>query len=196
MNSASTITSDYELWCDNAYKKGLLGSSFFTVGILLTVITGIYANTKGRKFSLVLSWLIGSGAVLAIGLTAFHYSITIVMYALMGSFVAYLHMNRLYANEIGDTEFRNKANGVIAIAWVGGELPMIIISCYVTNWKILVAVFVTIPIVISCFCLCLLKETPLFLVARNKVKEFKDVLAYIAGVNNRKLDDKFDELGT
>ena len=40
----------------------------------------------------------------------------------------------------------------------------------------------------------LIKETPVFLASKNKVKEFKKSMIYISTVNNKKLDfNKFDE---
>jgi hypothetical protein len=42
-----------------------------------------------------------------------------------------------------------------------------------------------------------IRESSIFLMSKKKVKELKEVLRYIAGVNGKEenLDSKFDELG-
>ena len=38
-----------------------------------------------------------------------------------------------------------------------------------------------------------MKESPLFLLSKRKLEEFKHIIKHIAKVNKKKLDDDFDE---
>jgi len=49
INSLPTITLEYELYCEDSWKKGLLGTSLFVVSIITTFFGGILANNNGRK---------------------------------------------------------------------------------------------------------------------------------------------------
>ena len=40
VNSPPTITTEFGLYCDNAWKKGLLGTVFFVSGTTMTLIFG------------------------------------------------------------------------------------------------------------------------------------------------------------
>ena len=58
---------EFGLYCENGWKKGLLGTSLMLSDILSVMIYGILANEKGRKFSLLLSFSILSVSLFLLG---------------------------------------------------------------------------------------------------------------------------------
>ena len=88
--SPPTITLEFKLYCDDAWKKGLLGTSLFVIAIFSLLIVGIISNNYGRKKALVFTLIIGAFGVVGIGSIIVHYWITLFFYALMGFVLPYL----------------------------------------------------------------------------------------------------------
>ena len=65
--SPPTITLEFKLYCDDAWKKGLLGTSLFISATITTLLMGIVANNYGRKIACIISLTSGSLGAIAIG---------------------------------------------------------------------------------------------------------------------------------
>ena len=76
---------------------------------MTTLITGILANTYGRKIALIFCLSIGSYFVFILPFSS-NYWLTLILYAGMGSNIPFLNFSSLYLNEIGDTEFISTSN--------------------------------------------------------------------------------------
>ncbi len=70
-----------------------------------------------------------------------------------------------------------------------------IVAYYIYNWRILVSLECGLPILLSVLGCYWLTETPIFFMVRNQLKEFKEVISYIAKMNNKELDRRFENLG-
>ncbi len=119
---------EFKLYCDDAWKKGLLGTSLFIIATISTLIVGIISNNYGRRISLIFTLLVGAFGVLGTGLIVVDYWVTLFLYSLMGFTIPYLNFSALLLNEIGDGDYRNRVNGLIAIGWAVFEIIGVIIG--------------------------------------------------------------------
>ena len=101
-NSPPTITLEFELYCDDAWKKGLLGTSLFLVATCMVGVVGVISNNYGRKMGLIFSFCIGSSAVIFLGMIVINYWVTFLIYCIMGFVIPYLNFSSLWLNEIGN----------------------------------------------------------------------------------------------
>ena len=90
-----TITREFGLYCDDAWKKGLLGTSLLTVGLFATLFFGWVANTYGRKPAL--KCIVPLGGIFCF-LTGFsgNYWIMLACYSLTGFVFPLGVMLRMY----------------------------------------------------------------------------------------------------
>ena len=156
------------------------------------MLIGIISNNQGRKLGLVVTYLIGLIGVIAIGLIVVNYWITLLFYSIMGFMIPYLNFSSLWLNETGDEGYRNLSNGMIQFVWGLGEIIWVIIGYYVYDWRKLITITVTIPLVCALVGFIWLRETPLYLLSRRKFKEFERVIAYIAHLNKKQLSRSFN----
>jgi MFS family permease len=82
-DSPDTITKEFKLYCDDAWKKGLLGTTLYTCATIFTLLMGIVANNYGRKLACVWSLILGSLGAIFIGFSP-NYWIALAMYGLAG----------------------------------------------------------------------------------------------------------------
>ena len=67
------MTSEFELYCDNDWKKGLLGTMLFLVSSLMTLLVGVITNNLGRKTGIIFSYSFGMAGVTCLGLVVINY---------------------------------------------------------------------------------------------------------------------------
>ena len=65
-SSAPTITLEFGLYCDNAWKKGLLGTSLFVSATLTAMFMGVFADIFGRKKACMFCLFFGSAGTMLI----------------------------------------------------------------------------------------------------------------------------------
>jgi hypothetical protein len=82
---------------------------------------------------------------------------------------------------------------IILISWaLCGECIFVLIGYLVRPWRTL-AIITGVTWVSLCIPFVFYVESPKFLLGQRRMKEFGEVLKYIANINGEKLGDKFDE---
>ena len=115
-NSAPTITVEFGLYCDETWKKGLLGSIFFLVALLSTLVLGVVSNKKGRWIATFISLFVGGlGSFLTGFVPSYWYAV--VTYGLAGFLLTFLIFNPVMLNETGDLKFIELSAGTCGICW-------------------------------------------------------------------------------
>ena len=99
--SPLTITTEFKLYCDDAWKKGILGTAYFTAGTISTLFFGIIANKYGRKIVLFSSMFLGSIGMIVIGFAPNYWSV-LLFYGMFGISIPLSNFSSLWLNEIGD----------------------------------------------------------------------------------------------
>ena len=81
-NSPPTITLEFGLYCENGWKKGLLGSVLFFTSVFITILmSGVITSKYGRKKTLFISYFLGMSGIFLISLSP-NYEWALVGYAL------------------------------------------------------------------------------------------------------------------
>ncbi len=106
---------DFGLYCDDAWKKSLMGTITFSGAIIGTAIFGMVANNQGRKKACVAAYLTGSSGVLLLSIAPNYWSALPCM-LLIGFVLPYNNFCSVLLNEIGDGDFRTLATGMILVA--------------------------------------------------------------------------------
>jgi len=114
-DSVKTITLEFELYCENGWKKSLLGTFLFLGSIIGTAIFGYISNNFGRKKACVYAYIIGSSGALLIAASP-NYYVALVFFTICGFILPYNNFCSVLLNELGDGEFRNFATGMILVA--------------------------------------------------------------------------------
>ena len=110
--SAPTITLEFKLYCDDAWKKGLLGTSLFISATITTLLMGIVANNYGRKIACIISLTSGSLGAIGIGFSV-NYWMALALYGVAGFAYPYLDFCSILLNEMGNEHFRVLGMGSI-----------------------------------------------------------------------------------
>jgi MFS family permease len=60
------MTSHFKLYCENEYKRPLAISVMYLGVVIGNLVMGALGDIKGRRYTILLSWFIGSLCVLGI----------------------------------------------------------------------------------------------------------------------------------
>ena len=105
-NSAPTITLEFGLYCENAWKKGLLGTSFFAIATIFSLVFGIASNKYGRKIVIIVALFFGSLSFFTV-IFYTNYWLILVFYSFGGMLIPFYNFSTLLCNEIGDSAYRD-----------------------------------------------------------------------------------------
>jgi len=114
-DSVNTLTLEFKLYCDDAWKKSLLGTFLFLGSIIGTAIFGFISNNYGRKKACVCAYVLGSIGALLIAASP-NYYVALLFFTICGLVLPYNNFCSIVLNEIGDGNFRNFATGMILVA--------------------------------------------------------------------------------
>ncbi|XP_013400117.1 organic cation transporter protein-like [Lingula anatina] len=184
----STIVSEFDLACENAWQTDTCSSVFYVFKPLAMLVTGLLSDRFGRRpvFLIGIIILVASGisSAFAPNMSAF-----CVLYVIQGAsdssmFLALYTMGMEY---VGPS--KRKIAGVFMGVCFGLGHALLAIEAYLlSNWRYL-ALVASSPGVILIFSWFFLSEPTRWLLARGRHEEAKKIITKVAVVNKVKLEE-------
>ncbi|KAK7912917.1 hypothetical protein WMY93_013128 [Mugilogobius chulae] len=181
----STITSQWDLVCDNRGKNKATATIFF-VGVMFGAMTfGLLSDRFGRRITLLLSYV--SGMLFAI---ASAFSTTYIMFAVLRFFTGFcitgiVIVSAVLSVEWVDIEHRKLTGVIDSLSWTFGNTLFALIAYFVTDWRWLI-VSVTSPVILAIITWRWMPESARWLIANGKFTKAQKYLKNCAKMNNRK----------
>ncbi|XP_006625788.3 solute carrier family 22 member 3-like isoform X1 [Lepisosteus oculatus] len=191
--SRSTIVSEYELVCEDAWKADL-NQAFLNMGYLLgAIVIGYGADRFGRKvcflFSIFGLALSGVGTIFSPNYTAI-----LVFRAIQGIFGKGAWMTSyVLVTEIVSSRYRRLVGIVAQLFFTIGVIILPGIAYLIPSWKMLQLV-ITLPCSILLLYYWFIPESPRWLLTLNRTKEAMEIAEHIAKRNGRNLPEKYREM--
>lgn len=187
----STIVTDFNLICDDAYKVGLVGSIFMVGMFTGAALSGKLCDIIGRKRTSIILCLtmavaqgLGGVAPNYAAFVAFRFFTAVGAGAFLSAFTCSV--------EIVGAKYRSYAGGLINIPFALGEALAGVIAYFVRDWKTyqFVTAAVLLLIALASF---IAPESPRWLLANRKTKQLRAIVGQIAKLNKRSLSPRSQE---
>uniref|UniRef100_A0A8C9RQE5 Solute carrier family 22 member 3 n=1 Tax=Scleropages formosus TaxID=113540 RepID=A0A8C9RQE5_SCLFO len=192
--SLSTIVSQFELVCENAWKADL-NQAFLNVGFLLgAVVIGYGADRYGRKRCFLIS-VFGLG-VSGVGMIfSPSYPVLLAFRVIQGVFGKGAWMSSyVLVTEIVSAKRRRLVGIVAQIFFTIGVISLPGIAYFISSWKML-QFTLTLPCFILLVYYWLIPESPRWLLSMNKKTEAMKTIKKIARKNLKTLPKEYIEMG-
>eukprot|EP01016_Furgasonia_blochmanni_P047372 TRINITY_DN6952_c0_g2_i3.p2 TRINITY_DN6952_c0_g2~~TRINITY_DN6952_c0_g2_i3.p2 ORF type:complete len:395 (+),score=46.61 TRINITY_DN6952_c0_g2_i3:223-1407(+) len=188
--SPNSLTREFDLYCDQAYWRDLPGVLFFFVAGATTLILGYYSDYYGRKWPLFISIFI-PGSLVLIASFASSYMVFLLCYGFCGFVFPYLIIFYAHINESAGDHFRVSSTIFIDVCFTLGQLIFILFAHFELDWRMLTRYYIAAPTLLCCLTYIWIFESPRYLFAVGKYKEYKQVLLQIANTNGIWVDDLY-----
>jgi len=184
--SNKSISNDFNLYCENREYLGIIGGIFYIGSCFSGLVFPSLADNFGRKKVMIYSLFLGATSIIIIGLTK-NIDVLIVGLFISGFFLnGYENICLVYVTEISANRFRNFSSVILMTVWAISQIFFAILAHRVHNWRILILIFIGIPLFISVIpMIYYLDETPRHLVAVNEYEKAREVLKKISLFNLR-----------
>uniref|UniRef100_A0A3Q2E4C7 Solute carrier family 22 member 7b, tandem duplicate 2 n=1 Tax=Cyprinodon variegatus TaxID=28743 RepID=A0A3Q2E4C7_CYPVA len=180
----STITSEWDLVCDQRGKNRATATIFF-VGVMFGAITfGSLSDRFGRKIMLLVSYV--SGMLFAV---ASAFSTTYIMFAVLRFFTGFcitgiVIISAALSVEWVDIEHRKLVGVIDSLSWTFGSTLFAAIGYFVTDWRWL-TLSVTSPLILAIITWRWLPDSARWLIANGKLEQAQMYLKKCAKMNKR-----------
>ncbi|XP_067845370.1 solute carrier family 22 member 3-like [Heptranchias perlo] len=191
--SRTTIVSEYELICENAWKVDL-SQACIEIGFFLgALITGYAADRFGRKLCL-LACLVGTGVAGIVVALAPIYPVFVIFRILQGLFGRGICViNAVIAIELVGPRYRRV---VIVVTQAVFSLSIMLLPGFaylIKSWKG-IQLAITVPNFVLLLYCCLIPESPRWLLSRKRIKEALKIAQDIAEQNGKCLPSTYKEM--
>ncbi|XP_072437345.1 solute carrier family 22 member 3-like [Chiloscyllium punctatum] len=191
--SRTTIVSEYELVCDDAWKVDM-SQVCIEIGFFLgALIAGYSADRFGRKLCL-LACLAGTGVSGIAVAVAPTYPVFVIFRILQGLFGRGICLtNAVIATELVGPRYRRVAIVVTQAAFSSGIMILPGLAYLIRSWKG-IQMAITIPNFVLLLYCCLIPESPRWLLTRMRIKEALKIAQNIAEQNGKSLPSTYKEM--
>ncbi|XP_078413716.1 solute carrier family 22 member 3-like [Cetorhinus maximus] len=191
--SRTTIVSEYDLVCEDAWKVDM-SQACIEIGFFLgALITGYAADRFGRKLCL-LTCLAGtgiSGIAVAVAPT---YPVFVIFQILEGLFGRGICLiNAVIATELLGPRYRRVMIFVTQAVFSLGIMLLPGFAYMIKSWKG-IQMAITVPNFVLLLYCCLLPESPRWLLSRKRIKEALKIAQDIAEQNGKDLPSTYKEM--
>ncbi|XP_013419158.2 organic cation transporter protein-like [Lingula anatina] len=185
----STIVSEFDLGCENAWQMSTCNTVFFTGKFLSVFLTGWLSDRFGRRpvFLASISIQVLSGIALAFAPNMLVFSILFVIQGASDS-SAFIAMYTLGMELVGVSKRRIPAMG-IGIFFGLGHIVMAFEAYFLRNWRHLALAACSPGVLFVCFW-WFFPESVRWLLARGRHEEAEVIIKRIANVNKVKLEQE------
>ncbi|KAL4623991.1 solute carrier family 22 member 3-like [Arapaima gigas] len=191
--SLSTIVSEFELVCDNAWQADL-NQAFLNVGLLLgAVVIGYGADRYGRKLSFLIS-VFGLGVSGIAMIFSSNYAVLLAIRVIQGVFGKGTWMSSyVLVTEIVGTNHRRLVGIVAQVFFTIGVISLPGIAYFISSWKMLQFIL-TFPCFLLLVYYWLIPESPRWLLSMNKMAEAMETIKHIAKKNSKPVPKEYIEM--
>ncbi|XP_053713007.1 solute carrier family 22 member 7-like [Synchiropus splendidus] len=178
----STITSQWDLVCDNKGKNKATATIFF-VGVMFGALTfGSLSDRFGRRIMLLVSYV--SGIVFAV---ASSFSTTYVMFAVLRFFTGFcingiVIVTYVLSVEWVDIEHRKIVGVIDSLSWTFGSIMLAAIAYMVNDWRWLI-IAISSPLILGILTWRWMPESARWLIANGKLEDAQTYLQRCATMN-------------
>ncbi|XP_069136162.1 solute carrier family 22 member 13-like [Argopecten irradians] len=178
----TTIIMEWDLVCDDVYL-GKLATTIYFLGVMTGgLVFGHIADFFGRKWTM----LVCLYAPVAIGIGIYFVTSFAGFAALrffQGMFIQGLQTSTVaLVMEISVREYRGLAIAVFECYWGAGVLTMGGLAYFIQTWRY-IQLAITLPPILLVFYICLVPESPRWLVMKGRFDEAEHVVKRIAKFN-------------
>jgi len=186
LNTQSTITSYFELYCDRNYINGVLGSVLFLGSFLAFFFFPYFGNWKGRKYGILVANVISGVSALAAAFSP-NIEIMTVLLILGGfAFSGFEILIFVYTAEVSGERFRNYSTVTLGTVWAVAQTIVAPLFLLVKDWRYIFIGYMAIPWLISLWPnLILVYETPRFLNSKKRFAKAREIINKICSINRR-----------
>ncbi|OWF41580.1 solute carrier family 22 member 3-like [Mizuhopecten yessoensis] len=178
----TTIITEWDLVCDDVYL-GKLATTIYFLGVMTGgVVFGHIADHFGRKWTMLLCLYapvaLGIGIYFVQTFTAFA-----VLRFCQGVFVQGLQMSTVaLVMELAVREYRGMAGAVFECYWGAGVLILAGIAYFIQTWRY-IQLAISLPSILLVFYICLIPESPRWLIMKGRFDDAEHVVKRIAKFN-------------
>lgn len=178
----STLTSEWDLVCDNRGKNKATATIFF-VGVMFGAIAfGSLSDRFGRKIMLLVSYVFGMLFAIA---SAF--STTYMMFAVLRFFTGFfingiVIVSTVLTVEWVDVEHRKLVGVCDSLSWTMWNVVFAAIAYFVNDWRWLI-ISISIPIIVAIATWRWMPESARWLIANGKLEQAQMYLSKCAKIN-------------
>ncbi|XP_038674856.1 solute carrier family 22 member 3-like [Scyliorhinus canicula] len=191
--SRTTIISEYELVCEDAWKVDM-SQACLEIGFFLgALITGYAADRFGRKLCL-LACLAGtgiSGIAVAVAPTYSAFVIFQILEGLFGRGICLI--NSVLATELVGPRYRRVVIFVTQVVFSLGLMLLPGFAYMIRSWKG-IQMAITVPHFVLLLYCCLIPESPRWLLSRKRIKEALKIAQDVAEQNGKSLPSTYKEM--
>ncbi|XP_067900670.1 solute carrier family 22 member 3-like [Heterodontus francisci] len=191
--SRTTIVSEYELVCEDAWKVDMSQASIEIGFFLGALITGYAADRFGRKLCL-LACLTGTGVSGIVVAVAPVYPVFVIFRILQGLFgKGICVINAVIATELVGPRYRRVVIVVTQAVFSLGIMLLPGFAYLIKSWKG-IQMAITVPNLVLLLYCCLIPESPRWLLSRKRIKEALKISQDIAEQNGKSLPSTYKEM--
>ncbi|XP_069786510.1 solute carrier family 22 member 2 [Narcine bancroftii] len=191
--SYSSIVTEFELVCSNAWKVDLTQACLNLGFMIGTIIMGYTADTLGRKFSFLTATFVAS--VMGIIVTFLPNYISFVIFrTFQGVFTkgcwlcAYVLITELVA-----LEYRKTVGILYQVCYSVGMMLLPAVAYFIPDWRNL-QLATTIPNFLFLTYYWLIPESPRWLLSQNKNAQAMAIVRKMAKTNGKSLSQKYEKV--
>uniref|UniRef100_A0A8C5EQE4 Solute carrier family 22 member 6 n=1 Tax=Gouania willdenowi TaxID=441366 RepID=A0A8C5EQE4_GOUWI len=180
----STVTSQWDLVCDNKGKNKVTATIFF-IGVMFGAVSfGSLSDRFGRRILLLVSYV--SGMLFAI---ASAFSTSFLMFAMLRFFTGFcitgiIIISSVLSVEWVDIEHRKLVGVIDSLSWTFGNTAFAAIAYLVNDWRWLI-VSVTSPLILAIITWRWMPESARWLIAHGKLTQALTYLQKCAKINRK-----------
>ncbi|XP_028257719.1 solute carrier family 22 member 7-like [Parambassis ranga] len=180
----STLTSEWDLVCDQRRKNKATATIFF-VGVMFGAVSfGSLSDRYGRRIMLLVSYV--SGMLFAV---ASAFSTSYIMFAVLRFLTGFcitgiVIVSAVLSVEWVDIKHRKMVGVIDSLSWTFGNMAFAAIAYLVNDWRMLI-VSITSPLLLAIFTWRWMPESARWLIANGKLEQAQMYLKKCAEMNHR-----------
>lgn len=182
----STIVSEFNLTCNDAWKADLSQTIYFSGVLAGSLIFGIVGDVVGRKLTLIITvlWMSITGTINALvsGLPSLYSCRFFTAMMTTGVF----QISFVLGLELVGPSMRVPCGIIIEYFYAMGEVLLSLISWWLKDWR-MIQLVISAPVSCFVFYWCFIPESPRWLQSQGRHQKVITVLEKIAVKNNKDL---------
>ncbi|KRX10392.1 Major facilitator superfamily domain, general substrate transporter [Pseudocohnilembus persalinus] len=140
-NVFSSISAEFKLYCDKRNLRVLGQSLVYIGGAIGILIFNQLSDIKGRKISIILSWIIVTiGAVIM----AFSQNIDLILFSIfllgLGIFPI-TSIDQVYLNEVSTGKYRQTSQVLMYVVWGIAEIAILPLTEIINDWQTFILIY-------------------------------------------------------
>ncbi|XP_038065659.1 solute carrier family 22 member 15-like [Patiria miniata] len=185
-NEFTSIVTEWDLVCGNAYKVGLV-QSIFMFGVLTGVMLfGMMADKYGRRKISLLGLILMSMFGMLSALTQSYVQFAVTRFLLGMATGGVILCSFVLATENLGTAYRGPAGTILQAIFCIGIMLFAVLAYFIRSWRVLLFT-TTLPLIGYLSINWLVPESPRWLASQGRVSEAEDILYYIGHTNGKNI---------